>query len=90
MDPWADGADVKVDKHRENYLGNSVRAPVGRWQNNRDIHWYTRDGARAAADDGGAARRRELDAVKAAEDDAMLVALYAAHARTRTRACAGH
>ena len=24
--------DVKVDKHRENYLGHSVKAPVGRWQ----------------------------------------------------------
>lgn len=24
--------DVKVDKHRENYLGHSIKAPVGRWQ----------------------------------------------------------
>lgn len=24
--------DVKVDKHRENYIGHSVMAPVGRWQ----------------------------------------------------------
>jgi hypothetical protein len=24
--------DVKADKHRENYLGHSVKAPVGRWQ----------------------------------------------------------
>lgn len=24
--------DVKNDKHRENYLGHSLMAPVGRWQ----------------------------------------------------------
>ncbi|KAI8338380.1 kinase phosphorylation protein-domain-containing protein [Chlamydoabsidia padenii] len=24
--------DVKTDKDRENYLGNSLMAPVGRWQ----------------------------------------------------------
>ncbi|GKB36163.1 tubulin alpha-1 chain [Tanacetum coccineum] len=24
--------DVKVDKYRENYLGHSLKAPVGRWQ----------------------------------------------------------
>jgi hypothetical protein len=24
--------DVKTDKHRENYLGHSLSAPVGRWQ----------------------------------------------------------
>lgn len=24
--------EVKADKHRENYLGHSIKAPVGRWQ----------------------------------------------------------
>ncbi|GAB2266946.1 hypothetical protein Dimus_001933 [Dionaea muscipula] len=24
--------DVKVDNHRKNYLGHSIKAPVGRWQ----------------------------------------------------------
>ena len=28
--------DVKADKHRENYLGHSVKAPVGRWQKGTD------------------------------------------------------
>ena len=32
--------DVKVDKHRENYLGHSVKAPVGRWQKGKYYHAY--------------------------------------------------
>ncbi|KAI7726167.1 hypothetical protein M8C21_020386 [Ambrosia artemisiifolia] len=27
--------DVKVDKYRENYIGHSLKAPVGRWQKDR-------------------------------------------------------
>ncbi|CAA2970636.1 Hypothetical predicted protein [Olea europaea subsp. europaea] len=27
--------DVKAEKHRENYLGHSLKAPVGRWQKGR-------------------------------------------------------
>ncbi|CAJ1072461.1 multiple myeloma tumor-associated protein 2 [Xyrichtys novacula] len=63
--------DVKVDKHRENYLGNSLMAPVGRWQKGKDLSWYSRDKKGAAA----LSREDELAAVKAAEQEALMAAL---------------
>ncbi|KAL1411394.1 hypothetical protein Q8F55_002350 [Vanrija albida] len=67
-------SDVKDDKHRENYLGHTVNAPVGRWQNNKDVHWYTRDkndDAEAEAE----RRREEIKKLKEQEEDALAVAL---------------
>jgi len=32
--------DVKADKHRENYIGHSLKAPVGRWQKGKLFFFY--------------------------------------------------
>ncbi|XP_050211153.1 uncharacterized protein LOC126661364 [Mercurialis annua] len=65
--------EVKVDKHRENYLGHSIKAPVGRWQKGKDLHWYTRDknSGSSAAD----ALKEEIKRIKEEEDQAMREAL---------------
>ncbi|KAK2764964.1 hypothetical protein FQN54_008663 [Arachnomyces sp. PD_36] len=68
--------DVKDSQHRENYLGHSLMAPVGRWQKGKDLTWY------AKGDEGGDAasraeeeRKEEIRRVKEAEQDALSRAL---------------
>jgi hypothetical protein len=55
----------------QNYLGHSINAPTGRWQKNKDVHWYNRD-AKSSQEE----RAEEIRVVKEAEAEALSVALY--------------
>lgn len=66
-----DWEDVKADKYRENYLGHSVKAPVGRWQKGKDLHWYTKGGKA----DSAISKQQEKDAIKKMEAEALAIAL---------------
>ncbi|XWS75325.1 hypothetical protein CRYUN_Cryun01aG0076700 [Craigia yunnanensis] len=72
--------DVKADKHRENYLGHSIKAPVGRWQKGKDLHWYSRDKNSKGSD--AEALKDEIRRVKEEEEQAMREALGLAPKRS--------
>ncbi|PGH00673.1 hypothetical protein GX51_05659 [Blastomyces parvus] len=73
--------DVKTSTHRENYLGHSLMAPVGRWQQNRDLSWYAKgdDGSKDSPEEAAAKRRaereEEINRIKEAEQEALARAL---------------
>ncbi|KAL9094094.1 MAG: hypothetical protein Q9165_003509 [Trypethelium subeluteriae] len=67
--------DVKNDQHRENYLGHSLMAPVGRWQTGKDLSWYAKSGNEDGAPSAEDIRREELRRIKEAEEDALNLAL---------------
>ncbi|RHZ73383.1 hypothetical protein CDV55_108933 [Aspergillus turcosus] len=66
-------SDVKDSTHRENYLGHSLMAPVGRWQQGRDLQWYAK--GETTAEEQARRDREELQRVKQAEEEAMARAL---------------
>lgn len=63
---------VKEDKDRENYLGHSLMAPVGRWQRGKNLTWYADASSKQSASD---ARAEEIRRIKEAEQDALAEAL---------------
>lgn len=74
-----DWEDVKADKHRESYLGHSVKAPVGRWQKGKDLHWYTKSGKI----DSTTTKQQEKDAIKRMEAEALAIALGKGNAQKK-------
>ncbi|KAM7208770.1 Kinase phosphorylation domain containing protein [Naviculisporaceae sp. PSN 640] len=73
--------EVATSAHRENYLGHSLKAPVGRWAKGRDLNWYAKADSSAAnpgeTDQEREARERqeEIRKIKEAEEDAISRAL---------------
>ncbi|KAH9322008.1 hypothetical protein KI387_016647, partial [Taxus chinensis] len=61
--------DVKADKYRENYLGHSLKAPVGRWQKGKDLFWYTRDNKGGVS--SSQAEKDEIKRIKEEEEHSM-------------------
>lgn len=52
-------------------MGHSIKAPVGRWQKGKDIHWYAseKDGAHPNA------KNEEFQKAKELEEKALMAAL---------------
>ncbi|KAI9850675.1 MAG: hypothetical protein M1824_003121 [Vezdaea acicularis] len=67
--------DVQTSQHRENYLGHSLMAPVGRWQKNKDLSWYAKGDSSSEAQLAATKRAEEIRRIKEAEQDALSAAL---------------
>ncbi|TKA65877.1 hypothetical protein B0A49_06824 [Cryomyces minteri] len=67
--------DVRTDAQRENYLGHSLMAPVGRWQKGKDLGWYAKGDNTEGAKSAEELRREEIRRIKEAEEDALAAAL---------------
>ncbi|XP_033646554.1 multiple myeloma tumor-associated protein 2 homolog [Asterias rubens] len=74
---------VKTDKDREYYLGHSLKAPVGRWQDGKDLQWFSKD-----RKDKESTLNDERQKVKQAEKEAMMAALGQKVVKTSPQAAA--
>ena len=78
--------DVKKDeKYRENYLGSSVKASVGRWQQNKDINWYSKKPAEKQSKSAAAAKAKEIAQLKQEEAEHLAAYLGARFSTTIPR-----
>jgi len=67
--------DVKNDANRQRYLGNSLHAAVGRWQEGKDLTWWNN---KESENDGAtreAARKQEMADIRYSEEVARCEAL---------------
>ena len=62
---------VKTDKDRECYLGHSLMAPVGRWQEGKDLTWYAKEGNGSSDNKVN----KEFMKAKELEEEALMAAL---------------
>ncbi|KAI6654733.1 Multiple myeloma tumor-associated protein 2-like [Oopsacas minuta] len=66
-----DWEDVKADKYRENYLGHSLKAPIGHVHKVREQNWYMKDGT----GDQQKELNEEVRMIKEMESRGMAIAL---------------
>lgn len=57
-------SSIKDSKHSHNYLGHSLKAATGRWQNGKDLEWWNKH-----------KEDTELTGIKEAEEDALRQAM---------------
>ena len=73
--------DVKGDANRMRYLGNSLHAAVGRWQDGKDLTWWSNNDGEGSSGAGGGdgekqeKRRREMAEIRYSEEVARCSAL---------------